>query len=88
MFENNKEIRASKVNFLTHLRTIFIHMLFRNHVWYACMDPGQFLKQYEMRFTTPKLSPWQLYHIMQYLLNEDVPQVVFLPQGNLCLTKY
>ena len=88
MFENNKEIRASKVNFLTHLRTIFIHMLSRNHVWYACMDPGQFLKQYEMRFTKPKLSPWQLYHIMQYLLNEDVPQVVFLSQGNLCLTKH
>ena len=54
------------------------------YVWYACMDPGQYLKQYEMRFTKPKLSPWQLYHIMQYLLNEDVPQVVFLPQENWC----
>ena len=38
--------------------------------------------------TKPKLSPWQLYHIMQYLLNEDAPQVVFLPQGNWYWTKH
>ena len=34
-----------------------------------------------MRFTKPKLSPWQLYHIMQYLLNEDFPQIVFPYKG-------
>ena len=34
--ENNMEMRASKVNFLIHLRTIFIHRLSR-YVWYVCM---------------------------------------------------